>query len=621
MLHKLFKPILLILLLSFAATATTWSQNLQQQPRDQNNNDNDDYYDRVKIDRYLDVEIWSDHTDGEYYEGDRVSLFYRVNRDAFVVIYSVDSRGRVNILFPVHPKQDNFVAGGVTHRLPDGDDDYDLVISGPEGVENIQIIASRERFTIPDWYPNSGLIAETDDIHDYMDWLNMRYFVKYEGQRFAYDRTALYINEWEEYYFRPVYYPYYPSWTVSGNVYFDYWHGSSIYIDGVYWGCAPLYIPRIYVGWHTFTVYDHYGHCWEYDYHVSRYNTVVLDYTIINTSSHVRSKYKEVRQAGYRAPAKAGYLNYDKKVKAIKTAGVWKTKAVKQTDSKTTVSKKSQFIYTGEKKFLRGGSTKMDRVDTKTRKSKYDSYGKEYRGSKSTTDKSGSTYKGYDKKSTSGSSGYKKRSSTYDKKSSTTGARKSSMKSGGKSGKYRPSARGSSKAGSSKSGNVKKAPSKSSSKKSEPAQKSIEKKSSGSKKSGGSSSKVKDSKPKASGSKNKSGDGKKSSLKRILTYLIALVFSLSLAAPSMAVEKKEKKKAKKTTIQKKSDSKKKVVAKSQKKSSKKLKSGSKKKYDSFVDRNKNGIDDRAEKKKLKKKPAKKPASKKKKKTKKKKGSK
>ncbi|MEE8404259.1 MAG: DUF4384 domain-containing protein, partial [candidate division Zixibacteria bacterium] len=325
MLHKLLKPILLMLLFSFASTATIWSQNLQQQPRDQNNN-SDNSYDRVRIDRYLDVEIWADHADGEYYEGDRVTLFYRVNRDAFVVIYSIDSRGRVNMLFPSNPSQDNFVAGGETHRLPGGNDDYDLVVSGPEGVEYIQVIASRERFTIPDWYPNSGLIAETDDVHDYMDWLNDRYFVKYEGQRFAFDRTALYINEWEQYYFRPIYWPYYPSWTVSGNIYFDYWYGSSIYIDGIYWGCAPLYIPRIYAGWHTFTVYDRYGYAWEYDHHVSRYNTVVFDYTIINTSAQVRSKYKKVRDAGYRAPTTAGYPNYKNKVKAIKSSGAWKTK-------------------------------------------------------------------------------------------------------------------------------------------------------------------------------------------------------------------------------------------------------------------------------------------------------
>ena len=509
MLHKLLKPIMLMLLFSLASTATIWSQNLQQQPRDHHNN-GENSYDRIRIDRYLDVEIWSDHSDGEYYEGDKVTLFYRVNRDAFVVVYSVDSRGRVNMLFPSNPGQVNFVAGGETHRLPGGHDDYDLVISGPKGVENIQIIASRERFSIPDWFPNSGLIAETDDVHDYMDWLNDRYFVKYDGQRFAFDRTALYINEWEDYYFRPVYRPYYPSWTVSGNVYFDYWYGSSIYIDGIYWGISPLYIPRLYVGWHTFTVYDRHGHVWEYDHHVSRYSTVVFDYTIINTSSQVRSKYKKVRAAGYRSPTSAGYPNYQKKVKAIKSSGAWKTKSYRQSASQTTASKKTQFVYSGTKKFVRGSGSDAISGKSKADKRSYDSYRKSTRDSKTTTDKRGSSYRSYDKKSTSISSGYQKRSSSYKKREARSGSKKSSYKSSQRSGEYRPSSRGSSKKGSSGGSTLKSSPRKSSGSKAASKQGSVQKGSSGSKKSGGTSKGYSGSK-KSSGSKSSGSGGKKSS--------------------------------------------------------------------------------------------------------------
>ena len=92
-------------------------------------------------------------------------------------------------------------------------------------------------------------------------------------------------------------------------------------------------------------------------------------------------------------------------------------------------------------------------------------------------------------------------------------------------------------------------------------------------------------------------------IKRLLTFLIAVVVSFSLAVPVLAVDKKEKNDKKKTSIEKKSESKKKAVTKKQpprKQSPKKLKAGSKKKYDNFIDRNKNGIDDRVEKKKLKK---------------------
>jgi hypothetical protein len=157
--------------------------------------------------------------------------------------------------------------------------------------------------------------------------VNTTYFTDYGGQRFAFDRAVVYVNEWEETYFRPVYYPEYPSWTLYGNCYIDYPWGASIYVNGLFWGCAPLYIPRIAVGWHTITIYDHWGYCWEHDFHVSRYNTVVFNKTIINTSVTVKSKYKEVHALGYRDPVKNGYPDFESRRAAV-GAGLTKSGSV-----------------------------------------------------------------------------------------------------------------------------------------------------------------------------------------------------------------------------------------------------------------------------------------------------
>ncbi len=352
---------MLALVMCLMIVGPTVGQNLQR-----NENGGPDYfpppdprerYDKeIRIDRYLDVEIWTNHLDGDYYVGDKVVINFRANRDAFVAIYSVDSRGRVNLLFPSYPNQDNYIYGGATYSLPGPDDDYDLVVAGPEGVENIQIIASRERFPIPDWYPVSGLVSDWDDRLEYMDYLNGRYFVRYGGQKFAFDRTALYVNEWEPYYFRPVYYPSYPSWAVSGNAYIDYPWGATIYIDGIYWGVAPLYIPRIYVGWHTITVYDSYGYCWEQDVHFTRYHTVVLDRTIIKPSRYNVSKYKEVRTVAYRDPVSNGYPRFkEKKALSMKTAGV-------KSKTRSAGGSKAGFNAVPSKKYVRG-TTKMVETD------------------------------------------------------------------------------------------------------------------------------------------------------------------------------------------------------------------------------------------------------------------
>jgi len=348
MLCNMRKILVMTAVLAVVSTPAVLSQEIE---RDYNENQYEDV-DRAKVDRYLDVEVWANHSDGEYYVGDNIVLYYRTNRDAFVAIYSIDCQGRVNLLFPSEPGEDNFVNGGVTYRLPGGGDDFDFVVSGPEGAENIQIIASRERFPIPDWYPTSGLVCDWDDRYEYMDYLNDRYFVRYGGQRFAYDRTSIFVDEWEPYYFRPAYYSYYYPWTVCGNIYIDYPFDGAVYIDGIYWGCTPLYIPRIYVGWHTFTIYDYYGYCWESGIRITRYHTVVLGHDVIKTSPTVVSKYKEVRFVGYRDPVTSGYPKYKEKQKVILEAASVDSKAALK--GSRTVSKKTATFFTTAKKHVRG---------------------------------------------------------------------------------------------------------------------------------------------------------------------------------------------------------------------------------------------------------------------------
>lgn len=357
-------PLALAMLLALMATAPAIGQNVQRDyDSDYDYGERDIYVERVRIDRYLAVDVWPNHDDGEYYIGDRVALHFRANRDAFVAIYSIDSKGRVNLLFPSGPQDDNFVYGGVTYALPGADDDYDLVVTGPEGVENIQIVASRERFPIPDWYDVSGLYCDWDDRLEYMDYLNANYFVRYNGQRFAFDRTALYVNRWEEAYYEPVYYPTYPSWTVCGNVYIDYPYGATVYIDGVYWGCAPLYIPRIYVGWHTLSLYDRWGYCWESNVHVSHFHTVVLDRHVVQTRPGVVSKYKKVHSVGYRNPVSHGYPKFDKtKFAAAKVDGPGASAGKPNETPRFKSTRTAEVSPSASKKYVRG-TTEVIKTD------------------------------------------------------------------------------------------------------------------------------------------------------------------------------------------------------------------------------------------------------------------
>lgn len=90
-----------------------------------------DYGAYLKFDRYLNVEIWTDHN--EYYEGDKIEFSFKANEDCFVVVYNIDSRGDVHLLYPAGRYDDYRIQGGRIYRVPSKQDDYELTVRGPEG--------------------------------------------------------------------------------------------------------------------------------------------------------------------------------------------------------------------------------------------------------------------------------------------------------------------------------------------------------------------------------------------------------------------------------------------------------------------------------------------------------
>jgi hypothetical protein len=459
--------LLAVVLAVLVAGSTSMAQQQVQRDNsrdDDNYNYDSDYNDRdgsrdqddgrsnyIRVDRNLDADIWVNRSDNEYFIGDNIKMHYRLNADAYVSVISIDSRGRVNLLYPSQPGDNPWRRGGVTYTLPGADDDFDFAVDGPEGTETIQIIASHDRFAIPNWYNGSGIICRDDEDRDeFMDYLVSRYFDRLPEQRFAVDREVIWVNEWERDYFRPVYYPTYPAWSVYGNMYFDYPWGASIYVDGIYWGCAPLYIPRILVGWRTITVYDPYGYCWEDYVHVSHYNTVILNQTVIRPRPSVVSKYKEVRVVGYRDPVKSGYPNYNEVVKkqsrvVAKTTvdprnGVTSSKRTEVDASNFAALSKKHVRGDGaviktdrgyESSTIGGRSEKRATADRQTTKSRFDGdrsgssdLGNNSRTERKTSSTGSGTYDANRKSGTSKSSGsadyYRKKSGKVEKKSGSS---------------------------------------------------------------------------------------------------------------------------------------------------------------------------------------------------------
>lgn len=310
-----------------------------------------DYSSYIKYDRFLDVEIWTD--DDEYYQGDNIYISFQADQDCYVAIYNIDTHGRVNLLYPADQYDEAWIEGGAVYRIPDRYDDYDLTVQGPEGVEYLQIVASRKPFVIPDWYESSDLILD-DDPFDFMDFINATYFLSDHNIKRAFDVTSFRVMEWHRHYFRPVHvyhhYDYYSHWDwgLYGAMYIDYPFGATIYIDGAYWGIAPLFIPRIYYGWHYITVYDRYGYCWEDRISVVRRKSIVLDNTVIRTRPNVKSRFKEVRGKAYLDPVKNGYPEYQKQVREKKSYKPVASKSIEGHRYKMAENKSTRSNYTGK---------------------------------------------------------------------------------------------------------------------------------------------------------------------------------------------------------------------------------------------------------------------------------
>ncbi|MEE9442939.1 MAG: DUF4384 domain-containing protein [candidate division Zixibacteria bacterium] len=302
----------------------------------------------------LEIDVWVDNEDGIYYKSEEITIFFQADRDCFAAIYSVDTRGDVNLLFPENPRDDGFIEGGELYSIPGGYSDYSLIVSGPEGIEHIQAVASVEKIEMPRWYDGANItLGAYEDPEDFIEEINERYFkCRRDDCLRAYDHTSIYVKT-SQYYYQPVYVP--THWyddPYYSMIYIDYPYGGEIYVDGIFIGIAPLWVPRIVVGWHWFTIYDRFGYCWEHHMNVHNNTTIYFDRTVVKTSRSKVSRYKDVRTQS-RKYRKSDYVLSEKRLKTTRTESTriktdkfsrpgTGTKLEKGTSKRTTGSAKSK---------------------------------------------------------------------------------------------------------------------------------------------------------------------------------------------------------------------------------------------------------------------------------------
>ena len=217
----------------------------------------------------LEVYVWPDRgMDGVYYPGEQINVNVEVTRDAFLILYNIDTRGRLTILFPSSPWDDNFVEAGDVITLPRRWDEFDWTVEGPAGTEYIQAIASEIPISLPEWpiymkrvnmpshispHPDMRDFKAGSDRYDYMDVVNRNLCGRYYDWC-ATDVATFHVRPYPRYHHVNDWDPW-PD-VFYGEIYIGWPLGARIYVDNIYIGIAPCWVPRHYSGRRVITCYD-----------------------------------------------------------------------------------------------------------------------------------------------------------------------------------------------------------------------------------------------------------------------------------------------------------------------------------------------------------------------------
>jgi len=265
----------------------------------------------------LDIEVWINKADGStYYPGEDIKVYFRASRDCYVVVYNLDTRGYVNVLYPYSSEDDRYVEGGRVYGVPGRYDDYSLTVDGPSGIEYIQAVASYEPLSVPGWsdYYREGTapedirtlrMDENEDPYVFMEWVNHQIS---PSPDYVTDVTNLYVRyPHPRWYYHPDLYQYYPSSFPYdlGSVYIWAPFAVDVYIDGIFFGIAPLTIPSIVCGRHFVTVYYNGCRLWDNYFNVESRRTVRIQTRLDQrvryvTEDPVKKEYRTWKEKEYR---------------------------------------------------------------------------------------------------------------------------------------------------------------------------------------------------------------------------------------------------------------------------------------------------------------------------------
>ncbi len=287
-----------------------------------------DYYGTGK--NSPDIEVWTNKGDNStYYYGEDIAVYFRVEQDCYVVIYDIDPSGEVTVLFPTSPYGGSYAIADRVYRVPDYEDEFGLEVSSVSGSDHIYAVASFDYINPPDFMRYIGydygdpdyysgdyfVLTVRGDIGDFVNYVNGRL----TAGPFSIAHTQFRVNSNYRHHRQYRYWDHDP-YSV-GSVWIGCnFPGAEIWIDGIYYGIAPVLVPSIYIGHHWVWVYYGGYPCYQRYFYVSNYQRYYVNVTIENRYKdyrHRRNSFRDWRFYEERHRNEDGFR--EKAVRARKT--------------------------------------------------------------------------------------------------------------------------------------------------------------------------------------------------------------------------------------------------------------------------------------------------------------
>ena len=207
------------------------------------------------------IQVWLNKR-GDVDRGDRVRVYARTEGDGYLLVLHAEPDGRIRVLVPIDPFEDNYVRGGRDMEIRGRGDREAFRIYESQGVGTVYAAYSRDPFRVDAFIRGDHWdyrLFDTWRLNDELDpeaELTALVQEMAGGGSFSYDLTHYYVGERVA--DRSVYY---------GSGY----HGSSYYYPSSWhfslgWGWSPWWSVGYGWGsyWDPWYAYDPWGYSWRY---------------------------------------------------------------------------------------------------------------------------------------------------------------------------------------------------------------------------------------------------------------------------------------------------------------------------------------------------------------------